>query len=564
MIALGELRVEATLENLRTISYFVHGIGRRLQLTEKTLFDLELALEEACANIVKHAYPVDYKGDMVIKFEVEGDVMRITLIDWGLPLNPDDVTPFDINAPIETRIKGGMGLHFIRSLTDSVERHATSALGEPNTLILTKLVERLQPGAHQPSTLRELNAMLSISQIMVSNIDLDDLLERIIEELVATIDAERGTLYLVDNETGELCSRILPQNEQTPSEIRLKMGEGVAGYVAATGRILNIRDAYSDPRFNQAFDSMTGYRSSTILAAPMINHRQKTIGVVQLLNKKGGTFSSRDERLLTAMAAQAAVSIENARLYAQEMKQQLLNQELETARAIQKSFLPQTMPQIEGWDISAFWYPMYEVGGDFYDFFNLPDGRMAVIIGDVSGKSVPAALVMAYSVTLLRFAMRLNLSPAELLNHVNQIITTDQKSRMFATVFVGFVDFKTGVMTFASAGHNPPLIYRATTRRCEYLNAPGVALGVFPEATYSGDTIHIEAGDALVLYTDGITEVINEAEEEFGEERLENVLALNSTATSEEMVELILKAADTFAQKMGGFDDETLMVIKRR
>jgi len=604
MIPLGELRIEATIENLRTISYFIHGIGQRLQLAEKTLFDIDLAVEEAAVNIVHHAYPPDQvapsdkAGEILLRAETIDDVVRITFTDWGIPFDPANVRPCDTNVPVETCIKGGMGLHFIYSLMDDVVRKTAPAPGGPNTLTLIKRVERLQPGNRrqfpsQGRTLRELDAMLTVSQIIAANVDLDDLLELIVNELVETIDADRGTLYLIDEEKSELFSRVLLEDRSVLREIRVKIGEGIAGHVAATGNVLNVRHAYDDPRFMRAFDQLTGYQTHTILAAPMRNPQQKIIGVVQLLNKKGETpttsrvFTSQDERLLTAMAAQAAISIENGRLYAQEIQQRLINQELETARAIQKSFLPQTIPQHTGWDITAFWRPAREVAGDFYDFYTLPDGRLAVVIADVSGKGVPAALFMALSVTVLRFAMSLNLAPAELMDHANQAIISDQQSKMFATVFVGYLDLDSCTLQFASAGHNPPLLYRATTGRCEYLTTSGVAMGLFKSADYAEETVTLADGDILVLYTDGITEVINAEEKEFGEKRLEELVVRQSSRPAEELAQLIIQAAATFAQGQepvlpprvlvavspsaslrtglpkGIFDDETLIVVKR-
>jgi len=560
---LGELRVEAALGNLRTISTFIHSIGQRLQLTEKTLFDIDLAVEESAANIVQYAYPPDKAGEMLLRIETMDDVLHVTLTDWGIPLDPDDVKPFDIHAPVETRIKGGMGLHLIHSVVDDVVRKTAPSPGGPNSITLIKHIERLKPGVHRPSTLRELNAMLTVSQIMATDVGLDDLLELIVNELVEAIDAERGTLYLIDEEKGELFSRVLLEDTGALREIRLQVGEGIAGHVATTGEVLNVRHAYDDPRFMRVFDQLTGYRCRTILTAPMRNPQREIIGVVQLLNKKGGPFTERDERLLTAMATQAAISIENARLYAQEMQQRLINQELETARAIQKSFLPQTVPQHAGWDIGAFWRPMREVAGDFYDFYTLPDGRLAVVIADVSGKGVPAALFMALSVTVLRFAMSLNFAPSELMNHANQAIIANQQSRMFTTAFVGYLDLDSGVLQFASAGHNPPLLYRAATGQCEHLEASGVAVGVFKEAAYAEETVTLAEGDVLVLYTDGTTEMINAEEEEFGEERLEEFVVQQASRPAEELAALIAKATATFAQAQGAFDDETLVVVKR-
>jgi anti-sigma regulatory factor (Ser/Thr protein kinase) len=153
MTFLGELRVEAVLESLRTISYFVHGIGRRLRLTEQTLFDIDLAVEEASANIVHYAYPPGKAGEMVVRIESMDDVVHISLTDWGVPLNPDDVRPFDIHAPVETRIEGGMGLHLIHSVMDDVARQTAPAPGGPNTTTLTKRIERLPPGIRRPGTL---------------------------------------------------------------------------------------------------------------------------------------------------------------------------------------------------------------------------------------------------------------------------------------------------------------------------------------------------------------------------------------------------------------------------
>jgi sigma-B regulation protein RsbU (phosphoserine phosphatase) len=564
MIFLGELRVQAVRENLRTISYFLHGIAQRLRLTEKTLFDIELAVEEAAVNIISHAYSSNSPGDLTIRVDMVDSAVRITLSDWGIPLDPAQVKPFDIDAPVETRIKGGMGLHLISNLIDEVFRQPASVPGEANTLTMVKQIEQLQPGAHRPSATRELYAMRTVSQFMVTGMELDELLRLIVNELVETIGAERGTLYLLDDESQELVSRVLLEETGALREIRVRVGEGIAGHVAITGQVLNIRDAYQDSRFLRSYDEMTGYRVHTVLTAPMRNPQRKVIGVVQLLNKKGGPFTVRDERLLEAMAAQAAISIENARLYQQEIQQRLLNQELETARIIQRSFLPQSIPHHVGWDVGAFWRPMQEVAGDFYDFYPLSDGRLALVIADVSGKGVPAALFMALSVTVLRFAMGLNFSPDELLHRANQAILSDQASRMFATVFVGYLDLETNRLQFASAGHNPPLLYRAASQSCEYLEAPGVAIGLFKEASYSGATVALEEGDVLVLYTDGITEVIDAHEQEFGEERLEALISRYAGRSAQELTELIIEAACDFATVEGAVDDETLVVVKHQ
>lgn len=580
MALMGELRTRATIENLRTVTDFCQSVGKRLNLDEKTLFQLDLAIEEAAANVVEHAYMPGSPGEMMLCIESIPDAIRLTLTDWGIPFDPDKVTPFDIHAPIETRIRGGMGLHFIHSLMDDVQRQAAPSPGGANTLTLIKRLEPAPPtglpAKSQPSafaertrpdeasgTLRELNAMLTVSRSMTAAVEIDDMLVLIINELVQAIDAERGAIYLLDQKTGELYSRVLSTDSGGLAEIRLEPGEGLAGHVAITGQALNIRDAYADPHFQASFDQLTGFTTRSMLTVPMRNSQGEITGVVQVVNKKGGPFTERDERLLAAIAAQAAISIENARLYAQEMQQRLISQELATARMIQQSFLPQSVPQHTGWDIAAHWHPVREVAGDFYDLYPLPDGRLAVAIADVSGKGVPAALFMALSVTVLRFAMSLRFSPGELMDRANRAIIANQGSRMFTTAFVGYLDLDSGHLQFASAGHNPPLLYRAATGRCEYLVAPGVAMGLFGSARYAEKAVHLAAGDILALYTDGITEATDAREQEFGIEGLAKLVIQRADRPAQELAERIVDAAAAFAHGAGISDDQTLVVIKR-
>ncbi len=561
---LGRLRVQATLESLSTISYFLQGLAHRLELSETVLFELELAVEESATNIIHHAYHDKTDGEVEIRADlVDDNRIQLSLVDWGEPFDPSKVKPFDINAPVEARINGGMGLHLIHHLVDKVERKTFPKRGGPNILILTKQIHREGMLRERRREKQEFSAMRAVSEIISTGIELDDLLRLIVNKLVETIDAERGTLYLIDEEKGELFSRILLENSEVLPEIRLKIGEGIAGYVAQTGQTLNIADAHQHPMFNPHYDKITGYHTQTILTLPMRNPKQKIIGVVQLVNKKGSTFTRRDEQLLNALASQAAISIENARLYAQELEQQLLNRELEMARNIQRSFLPDTVPQLVGWDIAYHWNPVREVAGDFYDFYPMKDGRLAILIADVSGKGIPSALFMALTVTVLRFGMSLGLHPAEMIKRANDLILHHQRSRMFATVFVGYLDLKTGVIEFASAGHNPPLLYRAASQTCEEITAAGVAVGVFKSAVYEESTIKLEENDILVLFTDGITEIINADEEEYGEQRLSEVICENAPLPAEDLAAKIIQEAGDFAAEQGAFDDETLIVIRR-
>jgi sigma-B regulation protein RsbU (phosphoserine phosphatase) len=206
---------------------------------------------------------------------------------------------------------------------------------------------------------------------------------------------------------------------------------------------------------------------------------------------------------------------------------------------------------------------MREVGGDFYDLYMLPDGRLAALIADVSGKGVPAALFMALTVSVFRFAMSLNMYPGELLGQINQLTIENQQSRMFATVFIGYINFSSGEMQFACAGHNPPMLYRANTGAVERLSAKGVAMGLFSGVFYEEKRIILAPGDALVLYTDGIDEMINKNEEDFGEARLQAIIEANAGLPAEKLSQLIIKSVADFVGGQGIFDDQTLVVVKR-
>lgn len=564
MIFLGELRVQAEHENLRVISAFIHGIAQRLSLSDKCLFEIELAVEEAATNVISHAYPGAGKGALLVGATESGGFLTVSLTDWGVPLNPRNVKPFDLNAPIEQRIQGGMGLHFIHTLMDRVTRETARQPGDPNALHLAKRIERIPAGLTPVSAVQELNAMRTVSQMVTANIKLDDLLALILNKLVTTINAERGTIFLINEAQGELWSRVLLDPVGPLSEIRLKIGQGIAGHVAQTGETLNIADAYADPRFNREFDRATGFHTRSILTAPMLNPQQKIIGVVQLLNKIGGAFTPRDERLLAAMTSQAAISIENARLYQQEIAQQIIQRELDTAHAIQASFLPEELPHHPAWDIAALWQPVRAVAGDFYDFYPLGDGRLGVVMADVSGKGIPAALFMALCVTMLRFGMNLGLPPREAVRLTNERLIADQRSRMFATAFVCYLDLDDGRLEFANAGHNPPLAYRAATGAIETLSAHGVALGVFEAAPYQPQIAHLDAGDVLVLYTDGITEAINADEDEFGEDRLRDLIAAHAGLSARALADRVIEAVADFVGDADPFDDATLVVLKRQ
>jgi serine phosphatase RsbU (regulator of sigma subunit) len=274
-------------------------------------------------------------------------------------------------------------------------------------------------------------------------------------------------------------------------------------------------------------------------------------------------ISQRRLNILNGIASQAATSIESVQLLADLAMRQVLEHELDLAREIQKSFLPAKCPAVPGYELAAAWRSARRVGGDFYDFMLLSNGNVGIAIADVADKGVPAALFMALSRTLVRATSMSGRTPSDALRRTNTLILSDARSDLFVTVFYGLLHPRSGSFTYANAGHNPPLWLNVRSGMMQRLHQHGMALGVLMDMPLSEHAIQIELGDVLALYTDGVTEALNIYGEEFGVERLEQVVRTHAAQTAEEIVAAIQAAVDEFVGNEPPFDDFTLVVMKR-
>lgn len=236
--------------------------------------------------------------------------------------------------------------------------------------------------------------------------------------------------------------------------------------------------------------------------------------------------------------------------------------ELEIAHEIQESFLPHEMPQLKGYDIYAINIPAKEVGGDFYDFIPLSEGKMGITIAGVSGKSVPAALFMAVSRTILRAKATGNFHPGKVIKEANELIASDSKSGMFVTLFYAILDLKKKTMEYVNAGHNPPVLFVRKTGHLECLSTNGIALGALDTIDFEEKEIKLETGDVIIFYTDGVTEAVNDEGELFGERRVYRLVMDNENLSAEELVGKIKESVMNFTKGQSQFDDITLMVLK--
>ncbi|MHB0858941.1 MAG: SpoIIE family protein phosphatase [Anaerolineae bacterium] len=315
-------------------------------------------------------------------------------------------------------------------------------------------------------------------------------------------------------------------------------------------------DHYLPPEISRALDTCS-------LTVVPLRARDKLLGaLVGGLTEEGKVISGRRMNILSGMAYQIALSIETNQLYQQTLAQERLQREIELARDIQKSFLPECCPEMPGWQLAMAYRAARGVGGDYYDFIRLDARRLGLVIADVSDKGVAAALYMALSRTVMRAAAISTAGAAQTLNQMNRLLLEDARSGMFVSVFYAILDVESGTLTCARAGHNPPLLVRSDGHT-DSVMPPGAVLGILNDPGLVEERIQMEPGDVLVMYTDGVIEAINEAEEEFGEERLQSIVSGTPESSAEVCVRHIDAAVRAFTGERPLFDDFTLLVIKR-
>jgi sigma-B regulation protein RsbU (phosphoserine phosphatase) len=402
-----------------------------------------------------------------------------------------------------------------------------------------------------------------LSQTFNSSLDLDEVLNRVMDEVIRATHAERGFVMLQE-EDGLLLFRVARGiDQQTIGEPQFQVSRSVVERVAHEGQPILTSDAQSDARFSMRQSVMIlGLRS--ILCVPLML-KDRNLGAIYVDNRmQAGIFSQSDLELLTAIASSAAIAIENARLYQIAVEKGRLERELQVARQVQAGLLPQDLPQLPGWEFIARWRPARQVAGDYYDIILHEDGRLSLVIADVTDKGMPAALFMALTRSFIRASMDLASSPAQGILHANRLICADSTNGMFVTLFYALLDPATGDLTYVNAGHNPPLLFSAGSDQPAALRRTGMALGVEVETSYEQNTLRLQPGDFIVLYTDGVVEAIDTSQQEFGIQRLQQVLLDNRNSTPSSIVQALEQDLIAFTGPTPPFDDITLLFAKRQ
>lgn len=349
----------------------------------------------------------------------------------------------------------------------------------------------------------------------------------------------------------------------------LEEGEGIVGQVAKTGKPELVEDATNDPRiFKQKDESL---KPKSLVFAPLI-HDDKSYGVLVVANPTSGLpFSQIDFSLISSLAEQAALAIKNSDAVNLRLAKSRIDSDLHLASEVQELFLTQKFPKHQGIELDAKYLPSAQVGGDFYDFYRLSSTRFGVCVADVSGKGVPASLLMAICQTNLSHFVKKSSTPSQILRNLNQELEERIRQDMFITLFFAIIDTKNKTITYSRAGHEPAIIIRnpndGKNASVEQLHGNGMAVGMVPSEIFD-DTIEdreitFGSGDSLLLYTDGVTEATNQDGEEFGIQNLESFAKSNCNLSPKSINRKLVSKLDAFSSLQFERDDITLLTIRK-
>lgn len=414
----------------------------------------------------------------------------------------------------------------------------------------SQLFSKLRRKTLEAETLLEVEKSLSLT------LNLNELLELILDSLSKVVRYDAAAIFLIDKEKQEI-EHIKARGFDPALEpdLQLKIGEGLAGWAAKTQSSLIVPNVREDPRYVEArVETRSG------MVVPILS-QNKIMGVFSLENDELDAYHQQDLELLEAFASLAAVSLERARQHEEILEKRKLEEELSIARRIQQSFLPRRKPELPGFDISGINVPSEQVGGDYYDFIPIIENQMGVAIADVSGKGIPAALIMASFRASLIAEIRNNYAIRSIMFKVNNLLFESTAWENYVTAVYGVLDMKNHIFTFSNGGHNAPIL-RHADGKMEYLTEGGVALGMFENSRYEERPVGLTPGEITVFYTDGVTEAKNRSEEEFGTRRLKQVIDDSHQLSARRIRENIYDAVRRFTGDVPQADDITLMVIK--
>jgi sigma-B regulation protein RsbU (phosphoserine phosphatase) len=403
-----------------------------------------------------------------------------------------------------------------------------------------------------PRASAPMQALIRAGQELSENRPLAELFPVILDLAIQAVNAQRGVVLVLENDV------LVPKAHQGDG---FRISSGVRDRVLRDKTSILVRDAQLDDAFKGRM-SIVEQKVHTMMAVPL-QTKERIIGLIYVDSPFVLREFTRDDlNLLSVMAHIAAIRVENVRLAEIEQTERIMQRDLSQAAEIQRRMLPAEAPNMAGADLAGFNAACRTVGGDYYDFFPYPDGRVALALGDVSGKGMPASLMMMALHARVQVLAEDPGNMAAFMTRLNKATCAQCPSNRFITFFFCVLDTATGELTFANAGHNPPILMRASGE-AQMLEGGGPVLGILPIAPYAEQRAHLDHGDMLVLYSDGVTEANNAAYEEYGEARFIEVLKRHREAPATAIVDAVTRDLDEFAAGAPQADDITLVVAKR-
>lgn len=396
--------------------------------------------------------------------------------------------------------------------------------------------------------------------------DLEGLLHKILATSKPWMGAEACSIFLLDPLSDELVIHSA-QGDGAPQlhNLRIPAGRGIVGIAMAEKRIIKVNDVRLDQRFYGKVDKDFGFITRCLIAAPLMDG-ETCIGVIEYINTiDRPSFTDHDMQLVEYFSWLVSASLVRIRSHQASIERAFVQRDLDLARDMQTGLLPITFPTPtpdNRLDLHARLIPAYEVSGDLYDFFPGPDQNLYFLVGDVSGKGVAAGLFMAVTRTLIRAEARQHRSPVKILNAVNKQLVPENSALLFVTIILGLYNPQSGVITYAQAGHNPAILLRSDGSP-SYEPSGGQPLGVFQDASYGDYRVQLQPGDSFVIYTDGISEAMNDRESPYGEDRLLSLLSGQQGLSARDLNDLVTSDVQRHANGAEQSDDITLMTLKR-
>jgi serine phosphatase RsbU (regulator of sigma subunit)/pSer/pThr/pTyr-binding forkhead associated (FHA) protein len=440
----------------------------------------------------------------------------------------------------------------------------TQALDPSMTISLARQVPTAEILESQFSSRNSLLGLISkVGVALLSSSGLDETLNQVASLVFEAVPAERCVIMLRD-ETAEDGMKITVARTRGKDEKieEVRISRTVLDEVMNNGKSVLTSDAQHDPRFASQTMSLLGIRS--VLAVPLSTSETEVFGIIYADSPVFETnFTEEHLNILTTLASVASIRVENARLLEERFERERMERELELATEIQQSFQPSAPPVMDDYEFQGISFSCYEIGGDYYDFIPRHDGKMLVALGDVSGKGTAAALLMSSVHAAIHAQVAAKTSLYEMVKSVNQYLAENTPTNRFVTLFVAELDTQNGTLQYINAGHNPPLVARSGGQ-VEQLQSGGFPLGILPMADFEVGQMNLEAGESLVIYSDGVSEANNLLEEEFGMDRLMQVVSRNLKSSASGMRDKIESALSAFTKTAAPNDDITLVIVKRK